>query len=140
MRNASNKHLNLVIRNHLVTKQFFSRTILSLLPRNESWQQTFSVMRLFQSTSNKSSLRKCQVNQLMHMMNVSSAGSRNEPKLDICLTTTNLRGFTFSMTPEKLPRPGFTKRRKSMRSAALLLQRKKSTSIAFSKESALMMN
>ena len=140
MRNASNRRPNLVIRNHLVTKQFFSRTILSLPPRKESWQQTFNVMRLFQSTSNKSSLRKCQMSQLMHRTNVSSEKSRNEQKQHACRTTMNFLGFTFSMTPEKLPKLSFTKHKKSMRSAALLQQRKKSTSIAFLKKSAPMMN
>ena len=140
MRNASNRRPKLVIRNHLVTKQFFLRTILSLPPLNESWQQTFNVMRLSKSLPSKSSLRKCQMSQLKHKLNASSEKSRNGLKPIACRTTTNLPGFTSSTTPEKWPKPGFTKHRKSMKSAAPPWQRKKSISIAFSKKYALMMN
>ena len=138
-RNASNRRPKLVIRNNLVTKQFFLRTILSLPPLNESWQQTFNVMRLFKSLPNKSSLRKCQLSQLKHKVNVSSEESRNGPKPIACLTTTNSPGFTSSTTPGKWPKPSFAKHRKSMRSAAPPWQRKNSISIAFSKISAPMM-
>ena len=133
MRNASNRRPNLVIRNLLVTKQFFSRKILSLPPRNESWKQIFNVMRLSKLTSNKSNLRKYKVNQLKYRTNVSSEESRNELKLLKCRTMMNLLGFTSSTTPENWPKPNFTKHKNSMKSAALLWQKKKSALIAFSK-------
>ena len=138
-RNASNRRPKLVIRNNLVPKQFFLRTIWSLPPRNEIWHQPFNVMRLFKSLPNKSSLRKCQLSQLKHKVNVSSEESRNGPKPIACRTTTNLPGFTSSTTPEKWPKPDLSKHRKSLRSAAPPWQRKNSISIAFSKISAPMM-
>ena len=132
MRNTSNRRPKLDSRNNLVTKQHFLRTILSLPPRNESWKQTFNVMRLTKSSPNKSSRRKQQVNAWLER-------SRNELKPIACRTTTKLPGFTTSMTPERWPKLSLTKQRKSMRSAALHWQRRRNISIACSKKFALMM-
>ena len=128
----SNRCPKLITRNNLVTKQNFIRTILSLLPQNKSWKQTFNVMRLTKSPPNKSSFLKWQVNASLEK-------SLNELKLIACRTTTTLPEFITSMMPERWPKLSFTKQRNSMRIAALHWQRKRNVLIVCSKKSVLTM-